>query len=176
MEEIYLAEKAFIGLIVSSVEVFRDECLGILLGYRESDRMTVEYAIPYQSAKRRKGSVDANLRRDAVCKGLLPSLSHLEHLGYFHSHTQFGNRLAIAKASLDDFQSMREGQIEIIVAVNEASRRKEWMMHRDGHLSGTIGEYSLGLRAYHFHPQKLGWKDIDIICPYAVGFDYAFLP
>jgi proteasome lid subunit RPN8/RPN11 len=173
MDEIFLTDRAFIGIIVSSVEVFRNECLGLILGYKESDRMTVEYAIPFQSAKRKKGSVEANVRRDTMCKELLPELSHLEQLGYYHSHTQYGGARAGTEPSKEDLQSMVEGSIDIILAVNKTKRRKEWTMDSRGVLSGTIGEFMFAFAAYHYHSQKLEWKRVRIVCPYAVGFNRA---
>jgi proteasome lid subunit RPN8/RPN11 len=173
MDEIFLTDRAFIGIIVSSVEVFRNECLGLVLGYKESDRMTVEYAIPFQSAKRKKGSVEANVRRDTMCKELLPELSHLEQLGYYHSHTQYGNSRAVAEPSKQDLLSMVEGSIDIILAVNKTKRRKDWTMDARGVLSGTIGDFAFAFAAHHYHSQKREWKQVRIVCPYAVGFNRA---
>ena len=51
--EAYLSENAFVGLLVSTVEVYRRECFGILLGHRESDRIMVDFVVPYQSAVRK---------------------------------------------------------------------------------------------------------------------------
>jgi proteasome lid subunit RPN8/RPN11 len=176
MEEVYLTDKAFIGIIVSSVEVFPQECLGLLLGYREADRMTVEYAVPYQSARRRRGSVEPNERRESECIELLPWLSHLEHIGYYHSHTQQLWSRASPEPSDDDIDAMAEGQLDMIVAVNKASRARCWNPDRKGNLAGTIADYAFVLAAYHYHGQKRLWNRARIVCPYAVGFDNAFCP
>ena len=51
--EVYLSENAFVGLLVSTVEVYRRECFGILLGHREPDRIMADFVVPYQSAVRK---------------------------------------------------------------------------------------------------------------------------
>jgi proteasome lid subunit RPN8/RPN11 len=174
MEEVYLTDKAFIGMIVSSVEVFKSECLGLLLGYKETDRITVEYTIPYLSAKRTPSDVEPNFKREAECVLLLPRLSHLEHVGFFHSHTQWGRSRARPEPSVEDLESMIEGQVEIILAINKSKKQKAWRNTAKGYLSGSIGDYDFDLASYYFHPQKKVWQQVPIKCPYAVGIEQAF--
>ena len=47
-------------MVLSSVEVFKKECLGGLLGIRSLGRIVVECAIPFQSAKRGFSEVKTN--------------------------------------------------------------------------------------------------------------------
>jgi len=49
--KVFLSEAAFMGLVLSSIEVYKKECLGLLLGYKLEDRYIVEYSVAYQSAK-----------------------------------------------------------------------------------------------------------------------------
>jgi len=55
--KVYLSENAFMGLLISSAEVFKRESLGYLLGYRLHDRFIVEYAFGLQTARRRRRGV-----------------------------------------------------------------------------------------------------------------------
>jgi len=174
MDEVFLTESAFLGIIISSVEVYKKECLGVLLGHREVDRLTVQYAIPYQSAKRRAKSVEPNLTRAVRCIEELPHLSHLNHLGYFHSHTQYGQTKARPEPSEQDLSSMAVGHLEIIVAINEAKRSQDWTINRRGYLSGAATDHSFSMAAYYFHEQKRVWQHMEIVCPYAVGLWSAF--
>lgn len=175
MEEVVLSENAFLGMIVASIEVYKNECTGVLLGYREGDRMTVDYALPYQSAKRGKTWVEQDIDRDIECLEELPFLSHLSHLGYFHSHTPTTGRKAVPLPSEEDLDSMDVGEIEIIIAINKSNRPRDWRINKNDFLSGATEKYSYEIGAYHLHEQKRAWKQVDIICPYAVGIGQAFL-
>ena len=58
--KVYLSENAFMGLLLSSAEVFRNESLGYLLGYRLDDRFIVEHAFSLQTARRRRSFIGRN--------------------------------------------------------------------------------------------------------------------
>ena len=47
---VYLSENAFIDLLLSSAEVYKKECFGLLLGYKLEDRFIVEHAFSVQTA------------------------------------------------------------------------------------------------------------------------------
>ena len=49
--DVYLSDKAFLGLVLSAIEVYKKECMGALLGYNAYNRIVVKYAIPYQQQK-----------------------------------------------------------------------------------------------------------------------------
>ena len=49
--KVYISENAFMGLLLSSAEVFMNESLGYLPVYRLDDRFIVEYAFGLQTAK-----------------------------------------------------------------------------------------------------------------------------
>ena len=52
----YVSQSAFWGLLISAVEVYKRECFGLLIGYRDrkgpEQRYIIEHAVPYQSAGR----------------------------------------------------------------------------------------------------------------------------
>ena len=86
----YISQNAFWGLLISAVEVYKRECFGLLIGYRDrkgggfggrhaspgsvseapdslrrraDDEMyIVEHALPYQTARRRHRGVTSNPR------------------------------------------------------------------------------------------------------------------
>jgi len=167
--DIFLSDKAFIGIVLSAIEVYKKECLGALLGYNLRNRITVEYAIPYQTAKRKPTEVEPNWKRETRVQEILPKLVHLKHLGYFHSHTQRGAQKATAEPSRPDIESMIPAQIEIIVAVNDSKRRTQWYA-TGKELRGTIGKYRFRL-ACHYKKINRKIKQYPILCPYVLGFD-----
>jgi hypothetical protein len=170
--EIFLSDKAFMGIILSSVEVYKLECHGALLGYQTHGRIIVEYAIPFQASEGKYSEVMPNWRRELKVIEVLPQLIHLQKLGYFHSHPQFGNSRGVAKLSDLDRDYMDEVEAEIVVAINDAKKTLAWAEGKDG-LSGTLGKYHIKIAG--FYKRKDGRiKQYRLLCPYAIGFDYAF--
>jgi len=172
--EILLTDKAFIGIVLSSVEVYKKECLGALLGTQTQGQIIVEHAIPFQTvAKRTFSEVRSNWRKELKVNEALPKLVHLQKLGYFHSHPQFGNNKGITGLSESDEKSMLETEIEIVVAINEAKQRSWWKESRN-ELAGSLSDYSIRLAGYYKHSKDGKISKHRIVCPYAVGFDQAF--
>ena len=86
--DVYISANAFWALLISAVEVYKRECFGILLGYRDSSNIyIVEHAICYQTAQRRHTSVEKNGRASKRIQRFLGNLPHLSMIGDFHSHT-----------------------------------------------------------------------------------------
>lgn len=170
---IFLSDKAFVGIVVSSVEVFKNECLGVLLGYRTPGRIIIEYVIPFQTAKRKRTNVEPNWKRMLKVEGILPKLVQFRHLGYFHSHSQYGDEKSTARLSNEDRDSIEKGDVEIVVAINEAKRSVSWDQSGQ-ELSGTIGEYNIHIAGYYKRKTDGKIKQYAILCPYVMGFDYTF--
>ena len=170
--DIFLSDKAFIGVVLSAIEVYRNECVGALLGYNLRNRISVEYAIPYQTARRKPTEAEPNWKRETKVQEILPQLLQLSHVGYFHSHTQWGGEKAVAEASDLDVESMVPGQIEMIVAVNDSLRRTQWYATRK-ELRGTVGRYHIRL-ACHYKKVNGKIRKYAILCPYVMGFDLTF--
>ena len=171
--EIFLSDKAFLSIILSSVEVYKKECLGVLLGYRTHGRVIVKYAIPFQTAERTYSEVEPNWRREAKVLEILPNLIQLEKLGYFHSHPQWGRQKGRAELSEGDIDSMEEGEIELVVAINDARGKMPWG-ESNKRLFGTLGGYRIDIAGYYIRTSDGEIMQYRILCPYAVGFDYAF--
>src|SRR3990167_2779569 len=92
----YLSENVFMGMVLSTVEVYKKECFGLLLGYRTAEKYVVEHAIPYQSVKR--GHNFAELRSDKwqLMQEVLKHFPRLDVLGDYHSHTMYGDEIGRA--------------------------------------------------------------------------------
>jgi len=172
--DVYLSDKAFLGLILSAIEVYKKECMGALLGYKAYNRIVVEYAIPYQTAERKPGQVEMSWKRESRIREILPKICQLEHVGYFHSHTQWGEKKGETKLSEIDKRDMEPMQIEIVIAINEAKKRITWNTSSSGkELYGTISNYYLKLAGYYKEGRKI--KQCKILCPYVLGFDLTFM-
>ena len=171
--EIFISEKAFISLILSSVEVYKNECIGSLYGHEGEERFTVEFAIPYQTAKRKPTEVEPIYHRESRVLDLLDDISPLDHVGYFHSHCQRGDVNASEILSGPDKESMSPGQIEIIVTLNDSKRWIPWNMSGKV-LAGSLRDYRFRIAAYMKNAESEKIQKCRVLCPYAVGINEAF--
>ena len=73
--EVHISEDAFWGLLVSTIEVYKRECFGFLIGYRDSNNIfIVEHALPSQLVKRWNTGVIENKRSERRIKRFLSNL------------------------------------------------------------------------------------------------------
>ena len=166
---IIVKERAFWSMVLSAIEVYHLETLGLLLGLKGEDTFIVEYAIPYQTAHKAKTWVSPNEKRASRLKRIVHLLP-VDVIGDYHSHTELGNSKALPHPSGDDIADMEAGKAYLILAVNECNRTVEWHNNTDGSISGTLGGYHIRITAHEY--VKKGWrhyKNMVIICPSAVG-------
>ncbi len=166
---VYLKERAFLAMILSSVEVYHHETLGVLLGYKGEDSFVVEYAIPYQTALKGLTWVEPRPRRTKRLERILEKMP-VEVIGDYHSHTEIGKSQALPRPSGDDVADMEEGKVHLIVAVNGKQKDRKWRHNRNGGISGTIGRYQLDIGAAVVAKKgRWGYKIAKIVCPSATG-------
>ena len=166
--EVYLTDKAFLSIVLSGIEVYRDEVLGVLLGYELVDGdLVVEYAIPYQTAKRSKREVEPIRHREIRVLNILDRLTNFHHLGYFHSHTEFRGERGVAELSDPDKESLDEGMIELIIAINDAKRKFSWRCS-DTDIYGSIDKFHIHLACFK-KESKGKIIRVPISCPYILG-------
>ena len=149
--KVYLSENAFMGLLLSSAEVFKKESLGYLLGYRLYDRIIVEYAFSLQSAKRKRRGVIFHRRDQKKILSILSNFAKLEIVGDFHSHTPYGNAKGIAMPSPEDIKAMEKENLYLIIAINEGLTSRSWKENKDRSISGSMGSFFFKISAY-FYP------------------------
>ena len=170
----YISQNAFWGLLISAVEVYKRECFGLLIGYRDrkgpEEMYIVEHALPFQSARRRHKGVVSNPRAHRRIERFLSNIPQLSVIGDFHSHTMWGYNRAASHPSDTDLEGMKPENVYIIVSVNERLRVVPWNYNDDGSLSGTTDDHYFRLTAYTMtatgEPRRT-----TILCPYAIGFD-----
>ena len=163
---VFLSEAAFMGLALGSVEVYKKECLGLLLGYKLEDKFIVEYSIVYQSAKRSRNGVSPDRLRHSRIEGVLPKFHKLELLGDFHSHPQYGDLKGIPTPSPLDINDMEQGKLYLIIGINDNRRSMRWRENGDGTISGTLSDFHFRIAAYYYEGKRA--KRVQIICPFAL--------
>ena len=160
------------GILLSSVEVYKLECHGALLGMKTRGRIIVEYAIPFQAAERQFAEVKPNWRRELKVTEVLPKIVHLEKIGYFHSHPQWGKLHGLAELSQKDKEYMESGEIELVVAINDSKKSTLWGETKKG-LCGTLGKYKIAIAGFYKREKDGQIANFRLVCPYATGFDLA---
>ena len=132
------------AVALAAIEVYRRECLGLLVGYRHDDCFEVTLATSYQSAVRRFRGSSA---RPRAHKRLMEAISELptglELLGDFHSHPQYGDRQGVPQPSDRDIEDMVPGLVHLVVAINDGVKTRGLQAHSNGTLSAGIGRYEL---------------------------------
>ncbi len=161
----YLSEHVFWALLVSAIEVYKKECYGLLLGYRGEDRFIVEDAIAVQKAERHSTWVKAKDDSFRKILSFFDNLPHLDLVGDFHSHPN-----ALPTVSKEDVETMRPGDLAIIVEIRDRAKDQFWRYNEDGTLSGSTDEHFLKVAA--FTKDRRGKvSPVEILCPFAIGFD-----
>jgi proteasome lid subunit RPN8/RPN11 len=170
----YISQNAFWGLLISAVEVYKKECFGLLIGYRDrkgdDDMYIVEHAIPYQTAGRRHKGVVSNPRAHRRIERFLTNMPHLSVIGDFHSHTMWGYSRAASGPSDVDLEGMAPQNVYLIVSINDRLREVPFNYNDDGSLSGTTNDHYFRLTAYTVTESREA-RRMAILCPYAIGFD-----
>jgi proteasome lid subunit RPN8/RPN11 len=171
---VYISENAFIGLLLSSAEVYKKECLGFILGYRLEDRFIVEHAFTVQTANRRHKGVIYNTKNHRKIEPILARFDKLQIIGDFHSHTQFGLTKGLPIPSPEDIKEMLPGHVYLIVAINNNQKTMPWGENRDGTISGSISEFFFKISAYFLNGVTSNGgnsvKRAKIHCPFPPGF------
>jgi len=146
-KNIFIKEKAFLSMVLSAIEVYHRESLGVLLGHRTSDGFVIEYAIPYQSAEKGLSWVETKPKRVDRIEKVLNTLP-ISVIGDFHSHTDLGQLKAQVIPSRTDIADMEEGKLYLIVAVNNGIRHQKWQKNRDGTISGSLNSYHVKIGSF----------------------------
>jgi len=167
IKEVHLKERAFLAMILSAVEVYKQETLGLLLGYKGKDIFVVEYAIPYQTAVKGYSWVSPKSRASERMAEILKSMT-IDVIGDFHSHTQWGDFKGEPIPSGEDIGDMELGKVYLIVAVNDKEKDEPWHHKEDGTIVGTLGDYALEIGA-HIMVSNYKSKPVKLICPSATG-------
>ena len=169
--EVYISANAFWALLVSAIEVYKKECFGMLLGYRDGGNIyVVEHAVSYQTANRRHTSVEKNRRASKRMNKFLGNLPHLSFIGDFHSHTGWGDLKGVGIPSSQDVVDMSHDNLYLIIVANDKRRNGAWQYNGDGTLSGTVDDYHFRIGGYYLDEFSRP-KRANMFCPYAIGFN-----
>lgn len=151
-----IRRKAFDALILSTVEVFKKEASGVMLGQIVDGVVVITTCVPCQSSKRTCGSFDFNKRRLNRMLRVAKSLhkkTQSELLGYYHSHPEYGRTKYKPKPSgADRYWIYEEGRglVFLIIAIHRRRRKIKWHLIRNRRiLVGTMDKYKFDISVYY---------------------------
>jgi proteasome lid subunit RPN8/RPN11 len=147
--EVIFDEKAFIPMVTAAVETYPNETIGVLLGFRARGRIMVQYAVAYQTAKRKRDSVEVHPRISRRMDGFLGKVTHLEVVGDFHWHPENPvDKISSVRLSDPDKKSMMVNNLGIVIAIDKDGVERPWEHLPKGSLKGSIFPYSLKIVSY----------------------------
>ncbi len=168
MQTVVLNENAFISMVAAAVETFPDETLGALLGLRKTGTILVQYAVPYQTAKRARTHVSIEPLRGSRVQRFLGNTTRLEVVGDFHSHPGVAVTGKGYKLSEADKRSTPLKRLGTVIVVDEDKKRREWKHLPKGSLLGSVHPYSIRITSW-FKRGATEFEIAEIHCPFAVG-------
>lgn len=170
----YLSLPSFLTIVTASVEVFRKETIGYLIGFKGENKFIVQHAIPYQTAD--ATATHATIDEDRVSRinEILNRLAEgLEYIGDFHSHTEYGDLPGKVVPSPTDLISTVPGELNIICAVNMKKKSVDWHDTKRGILAGTVGQYRIEIGGYYIDEACIGsqYQRVLVRCPSVTGIN-----
>lgn len=142
---IQLSEAAFLSIICGVVEVYKRECLGVLLGYKTDYGYNVVAAPALQLVSRKFTKVTAQNPHWTDFMARVSGLFNTTILGDYHSHPQRGKTKGIPVLSKVDLQ---DNGLQIIIAANDTQYKRKWKATKKYGLYGAIAGVALNMQAY----------------------------
>ncbi|UCH03407.1 MAG: Mov34/MPN/PAD-1 family protein [Candidatus Thorarchaeota archaeon] len=165
---VILRANAFVGLVASIAEGFKNEVGGLVFGdhYVTPGKFVVDFVVPLQTAKRKPSEVHYHPKRTGRVRSVWDDLSPFWYLGSFHSHPEYGGRRYSPVPSETDENEMDLGELEIIVSIWKSKRKEPLGYIRDGfRISGAVGDYYIQMSSW-YRTIKGEISEMEVWCPY----------
>ena len=160
-----ITEQAFVGMIVSAIEVYKKESYGALIGEKHKKHYLVTDSYTYQSATRDYSSVSILRTRQNRVSRALSLFDNSCAIGDFHSHPAGPHYLS--KWDKKDLLKVCQG-LTILVSLFESRKHRKWEFNTDLSISGSIGKkYFVKISAFEVIRETKKIHPIKIVCPYS---------
>ena len=166
--DVILRANAFVGLVASVAEGFKNEVGGLVFGdnFVTSGKFVVDFVVPLQTAKRKPSEVHYHPKRTKRVRSLWDDLSPFWYLGSFHSHTEYGGRKYLPIPSDTDKNSMDLDELEIIVSIWKSKRKEPLGYIKDDlRISGAVGDYYIQMSSWYRTAKEM-ITEMEMWCPY----------
>ena len=157
-------EQAFIGMIASAIEVYKQESFGALIGEVHKKHYLVFDSYTFQTAKRTTVSVTVKKARQERLDNALKFFTKSKVLGDFHSHPEGPHYLS--KWDKDEIVK-GPSLVSVLVSIYRTSRHTPWTRNEDLSISGSLAKkYFIRISAFEADKQKGRVCPIKVVCPY----------
>ena len=171
MAHVVFRDPALISMIVSSIEVFKKETFGILIGKKSGKNYIIKQAVNVQNAKRDYYYVLVEKRQENRIVNTLRHLTDNRWTGDFHSHSNGWEKLG--PGDVKDIRDQGSGKVFVLVIVKKTNRDYKWIYNaRDRSISGSIGKkFFVKLVAYHLNDRTDKIEKLVIKAPLTKTFN-----
>ncbi len=145
---VILEKAAFLEILAASLEAYKRESIGLLFGIKRKGNIIVKLSFPPQTAKRFYARAEIGKKAEERLISIFENFARMKLLGFFHSHPEYGDVQGETKLSDDDINSLAEGEIAIVIAINRTRRNMVWKKNLDSTISGTVDHYFFKIAAY----------------------------
>ena len=164
-----ITEQAFVGMIVSAIEVFKKESYGALIGEVHRKHFLVTDSYTYQTAKRDYMAVSVLRTRQLRVSRSLGLFTNSKVIGDFHSHP--GGPNFLSEWDKKDLLKLCQG-LTVLVSIFESDKERKWEFNTDLSISGSISKrYFIKMSAFEVDREKQKIYPIKIVCPYLRKFN-----
>jgi len=159
-----LSKQAFIGMITNSIEVYKKETFGFVLGRKHRNHYFAADTATFQSADRDYEYVNIKANKINRMNYALRHLTNYELIGDYHSHPGGPDRLS----NVDVEDLLRKiTRLTFLISIYKTNRCVAWEYSDDGGVVGTIGSrYLVKIKAYEIDHKERIVHEIKIVCPY----------
>jgi len=153
---VYIEKETFLDMLFASVDTFRKECFGYILGSkptRNNNCFKIVNVITVASTIKR---ANKEVRISKGCHERINKIfdkypKEYPYIGWFHSHPEWGSIPGSHEMSDDDIQETIHSQSDVAVVIKISSRRRErldWVLKTDGGIRGTFSDYVVDVNMY----------------------------
>lgn len=153
---VHVRREAFLNMILSSAEIFKRECLGIVFGYsptKSQNHFLVTNILDIKGVKfRLNKEVEQSKKSDKTLKSIFEEAkSVFRPLGSFHSHAEWGSTKGVAEMNDEDIQNMSSEKEKLSFIIAISSRKKgsaPWEVQPDGSIKGSLSKFNFHIAVY----------------------------
>lgn len=159
MKLVQITIGALLTMVLSTAEVYKKECYGLVLGTVDKDKYNVMSVAPIQKASRDFKEVRPGDWSNIVKKNR--GLFGQRILGDYHSHTQYGEARGGTRLSEEDIASA-EHDLIFVIAANDVVKKRKWIGTQTGLITGTFDLISFSIKVYQTGDKVV---PLPLICP-----------
>lgn len=176
---VHVRREAFLNMILSSAEIFKRECLGIIFGHsptRSRNHFLITNVIDIKGVKvRLNKEVEQSQKSDKILKKIFEQAGSIfRPLGSFHSHPEWGPQKGVAEMGDADIKNMSTEKEKLTFIIAISSRKKgstPWEVQPDGSVKGSLNKFNFHIAVFALIDDETGEKiplKLRIVAPLAI--------